>query len=56
MGSNKKKKRKKRKIIIFVVELILLLVLLAALFLWSKYQRIEHVDNIEAEDVVNNDL
>ena len=56
MGSNKKKKRKRFKIIIFVIELLLLLILLAALFLWSKYQRIDHVDNIEAQDVVNNDL
>ncbi len=56
MGGNKKKKRKKRWIIIFIVELILLVILLAALFLWSKYQRMEHVDNIETEDVVNNDL
>lgn len=53
---SRKKKRKKRKIIIFIVELLLLLVLLAALFLWSKFQRIDHVKNIETEDVVNNDL
>lgn len=45
MSSNKK--RKKRKIIIFVIELLLLLVLLAVLFLWSKFQRIDHVQNIE---------
>ncbi len=56
MSSNKKKKRKKHKIIIFIVEIILLLVLLAVLFLWSKYQRIDHVDNIETEDVINEDL
>lgn len=56
MSSNKKKKRKKRKIIIFIVEIILLIVLLAALFLWSKYQRLEHVDNIETKDVINEDL
>ncbi|MDE7311099.1 MAG: LCP family protein [Eubacterium sp.] len=36
--------------------MLLLLVLLAALFLWSKYQKIEHVDNIETQDVVNDDL
>lgn len=59
MGSNqnqKKRKRKKHKIIIFVIEMILLLVLLAALFLWSKYQKIDHVDNIETQDVINDDL
>lgn len=56
MSSNKKKKRKKRKILIFIVEIILLIVLLAALFLWSKYQRLEHVDNIETQDVINDDL
>lgn len=56
MSSNKKKKRKKHKIIIFVVELILLLILLAVLFLWSKYQRLDRVENIETEDVVNEDL
>ncbi len=59
MGSNqnqKKRKRKKHKIIIFIIEMLLLLVLLAALFLWSKYQKIEHVDNIETQDVVNDDL
>ncbi len=54
MSSNKK--RKKRKIIIFVIELLLLLVLLAVLFLWSKFQRIDHVQNIETEDVINKDL
>lgn len=53
---SKKKGRKKRKILIFTIEMILLLVLLAALFVWSKFQKIEHVDNIEAEDVVNTDL
>ena len=53
---SKKKKRKKRKIIIFAVELLLLFVLLAILFLWSKFQRIDHVENIEAEDVVSDDL
>lgn len=53
---SKKKGRKKRKILIFTIEIILLLVLLAALFVWSKFQKIEHVDNIEAEDVVNTDL
>ena len=41
---------------IFVIEILLLLVLLAVLFLWSKYQKIEHVDNIQTEDVVNDDL
>lgn len=56
MSSNKKKKRKKRKIIIFIVEIILLILLLAALFLWSKYQRLDHVDNIETQDVINEDL
>lgn len=58
MGSNKtnKRKRKKHKIIIFIIEMVLLLVLLAALFLWSKYQKLEHVDNIETQDVVNDDL
>lgn len=56
MGGTKKKKHKKRKILIFVIEIILLLILLAALFVWSKFQRIEHVDNIETEDVVNEDL
>jgi len=56
MGSNKKKKRKKRKIILFIIEMILLIILLAALFLWSKYQRMDHVDNIETQDVINDDL
>ena len=56
MSSNRKKKRKKRKIIIFIVEIILLIVLLAALFLWSKYQRLDHVENIETQDVINDDL
>ena len=60
MGNNqnkkKGKKRKKHKIMIFVIEILLLLVLLAVLFLWSKYQKIEHVDNIQTEDVVNDDL
>lgn len=36
--------------------MILLLFLLAVLFVWSKYQKIDHVDNIEAEKVVNSDL
>lgn len=52
----KGKKHKKRKIIIFVVEMLLLLILLAVLFLWSKFQRMDHVKNIEAKDVVNDDL
>lgn len=55
MGKSKKR-RKKRKIIIFAVEMLLLLILLAVLFVWSKYQRIDHVENIEAEDVVGDDL
>ncbi len=54
--NSKKKKRRKHKIIIVIVEIILLLVLLAVLFLWTKYQKIEHVDNIETQDVVNEDL
>ncbi len=53
---SKKKKKKKRKIIIFIIEFLLLLILLAALYLWSKYQKIDHVDNIEAVDVVNKEL
>ncbi len=52
----KPKMQKKHKIIIFLVEIILLLLLLAALFLWSKYQKLNHVDNIKTEDVVNPDL
>ena len=56
MSTDKKRKRAKRKIIIFIVEIILLLILLAVLFVWSKYQRIDHTENIEAEDVVNEDL
>ncbi len=61
-GKNKSKeagmlrKRKGRKILIFTIEMILLLALLAVLFVWSKFQKISHVDNIEAEDVVNEDL
>ena len=54
--NSKKKKRRKHKVIIVIVEIILLLVLLAVLFLWTKYQKIEHVDNIETQDVVNEDL
>lgn len=53
---SKKKGRKKRKIIIFVIEIILLLCLLVALFVWSKFQKLDHVENIETEDVVNDDL
>lgn len=53
---SKKKGSKKRKIIIFAIEIILLLLLLAALFIWSKFQRIDRVENIEAEDVINSDL
>ena len=61
-GKNKSKeagilrKRKGRKILIFTIEMILLLALLAVLFVWSKFQKINHVDNIVAEDVVNEDL
>lgn len=49
--STSKKKRKKRKIIIFVIEIILLLVVLAALFVWSKYQRMGHEAKIDTDDV-----
>ncbi|MCI9124113.1 MAG: LCP family protein [Eubacterium sp.] len=51
-----KKKKRTRKIIVFTIEILLLLVLLAGLYVWSKYQKMDHVQNIEAEDVVNNDL
>lgn len=56
MSTDRKRKRAKRRILIFVIEIILLLILLAALFVWSKYQRIDHTENIEAEDVINEDL
>lgn len=53
---HKQQKKKSYKILIFTIEIILLLVLLAVLFVWSKYQKMNHVDNIEAVDVVNPDL
>ncbi len=55
--ASRKKKKKKRRVIIFVVEIILLLTVLAALYIWSKYQRLNHEpDTITTEDVVNTDL
>ena len=54
LGRNKK--RRKRKVIILIIEMLLLLILLAVLFVWSKFQRIERVHNIETEDVINDDL
>ena len=56
MGASRARKKKKHRIIIFTIEILLLLVVLAGLFVWSKYQRIDHTENIEAEDVVNEDL
>lgn len=55
--SGSKKKKKKRRIIIFTVEIILLLLVLAALFIWSKYQRLNHEpDIIDTDDIMNTDL
>jgi len=55
--SSKRKKRKKRKIIIFVIEILILLVLLAALYVWSKLQRIDREPGLpDTEDIVNSDL
>ncbi len=55
--SASRKKRKKRRIIIFTVEIILLLVVLAGLFVWSKYQKLNHEpDFIGTEDYMNTDL
>ncbi len=52
-----KKKKKKSRIIIFTVEIILLLAVLAALFVWSKYQKLNHeTDMIDTDDVINTDL
>ena len=55
--SGTKKKKKKRRIIIFTVEIILLLFVLAALFVWSKYQKLNRgPDIIDTDDVMNTDL
>lgn len=55
--SGSKKKKKKRRIIIFTVEIILLLLVLAALFVWSKYQKLNRgPDIIDTDDVMNTDL
>lgn len=52
-----KKKKKKGRIVIFVVEIILLLAVLAALYLWSKYQKINRdPDFIATDDIMNTDL
>ncbi len=52
-----KKKKKKGRIIIFVIELILLLVVLAALYVWSKYQKLNRdPDFIATKDIMNTDL
>lgn len=55
--SASRKKKKKRRIIIFVIEIILLLVVLAALFVWSKFQKLDREpDFIGTEDLINTDI
>ncbi len=57
MSGSGSKKRKKHKIIIFAVEIVLLLFVLAALFVWSKYQKLGHgIDMINTKDDMNTDL
>lgn len=57
MSASKKKKKKKRRIIIFIIEMILLLFVLAALFVWSKLQKLDREpDIIGTEDLINTDI
>ncbi len=52
-----KRKKKKRRVIIFTVEILLLLVVLAGLFLWSKFQKLDHQpDFIGTDDYMNTDI
>lgn len=50
-----KKQRKKRKVVIFVIEILVILILLAAVFLWSKLNKINKED-IKEEDLTINEL
>ncbi len=55
--SASRSKKKKHRIIIFTIEILLLLVVLACLFVWSKYQKLDHQpDMIGTEDIINEDL
>lgn len=50
-------KKKKHRIIIFTIEILLLLVVLAGLFIWSKYQKLDHQpDMIGTQDIINDDM
>ena len=54
--SASKRRKKKGRIIIFAIEIILLLAALAALFVWSKYQKLDRQpDMIGTEDIMNED-
>lgn len=50
-----RKRKKKRKVALLVAELIILVVVLAALWAWSKLDKIETDDNF-GKDVANKDL
>ncbi len=55
--SASRSKKKKHRIIIFTIEILLLLVVLACLFVWSKYQKLDHQpDMIGTEDIINEDM
>lgn len=55
--SASKRRKKKGRIIIFAIEIILLLAALAALFVWSKYQKLDRQpDMIGTEDIMNEDM
>lgn len=58
MGASGKKKKKKRRIIIFTVEILLLFVVLGVLFVWSKFQKLDHQpdDLIGTKDIINEDM
>ena len=57
MSAKTNSKRKKRgRIAIFAIEIILLLAVLVGLFVWSKYQKMDHGAKLDTEDLVNADL
>ncbi|MCI9124112.1 MAG: LCP family protein [Eubacterium sp.] len=55
--SASRKKKKKHKVIIFAIEFFVLIILLAALFVWSKYQKLDsRPDFIGTDDYMNTDI
>lgn len=51
-----KKQRKKRRVILYVVEVIILLLVLAALFVWTKLNKIHKADDMSKEELMINEL